>query len=161
MPLVAPVQSTFGLGSNFIARLAASGVALDFSTYLGDLHQDLHALAPELNGSLWIAESASLSRIDFAPPATQGGVPLVRTVNNGASFIPGDVVAPGEIVSLIGQELAPTSQSSNAGSLPQSLQGVSVTVGGIAAPLYYVSASQINLQVPVELTLGSAQLIVH
>lgn len=117
------------------------------------------ALTP--NGSLWIAEPTGLARIDFQPPVTQPGVPLVLSVNNAASFIPGDVVAPGEIVTLIGEELAPAIQAAGQGSLPSSIQGVSVSIGGIAASLFYVSPSQINLQAPFELPPGSAPLIVQ
>jgi uncharacterized protein (TIGR03437 family) len=40
--------------------------------------------------------------------------------------------------------------------LPTTLGGVSVTVGGIAAPLYFVSPGQINLQIPYGLTPGIA-----
>lgn len=45
--------------------------------------------------------------------------------------------------------------------MPQSLQGVSVTIGGIPAPLLYVSPGQINLQVPFELPLGITDLVVR
>ena len=45
--------------------------------------------------------------------------------------------------------------------LPQALQSVSVTIGGLTAPLFYVSAGQINFQVPPELPLGAAALVVR
>jgi uncharacterized protein (TIGR03437 family) len=41
-----------------------------------------------------------------------------------------------------------------------SASGTSVTINGIAAPLLYVSATQINLQIPYELAAGSANLVV-
>jgi uncharacterized protein (TIGR03437 family) len=44
--------------------------------------------------------------------------------------------------------------------LPPDLGGVSVSIGGIAAPLLYVSPSQINLQVPFETPLGSAAITI-
>ena len=114
------------------------------------------SLAP--NGSLWIAGLGKTARIDFQPPTTPPGVPLVLSVNNGASFIAGDIVAPGEIVSLFGKELAPAAEVATSVRLPRAIQGVSVTIGGIAAPLFYVSPTQINFQVPFELPLGSASL---
>jgi len=42
----------------------------------------------------------------------------------------------------------------------KSASGTSVTINGIAAPLLYVSATQINLQIPYELAVGSALLVV-
>ncbi len=158
-PLVNAVQPGFGLGANFIARL--SGATLDFSTYLGGLHNDLYSIALAPNGSLWTAGITGLARIDFQPPATQPGVPQVFTVYNAASFNPGDAVAPGEIVTLIGSELAPAAQATSSTTLPRTMQGVSVLIGGVAAPLFYVSPGQINFQMPVESALGSVTLTVQ
>ena len=45
--------------------------------------------------------------------------------------------------------------------LPQTLAGVSATVNGIAAPLYYVSPGQLNVQVPYEVGAGPAVLGVN
>ena len=161
--LVNPLQPTFGLGSNFIALLSASGNSLDFSTYLGDLHNDIniHALALDRSGALWMTGISGLLRIDFRTPAVQPGVPQVFAVYNAASYRIGDVVAPGEIVTLIGQELAPAAQTATSGSLPRMMQGVSVSIGGVAAPLFYVSPEQINFQLPVEIPLGSGSLVVN
>jgi uncharacterized protein (TIGR03437 family) len=36
-----------------------------------------------------------------------------------------------------------------------------VTINGIAAPLLYISAAQINLQIPYEVPAGSARLVVN
>jgi uncharacterized protein (TIGR03437 family) len=70
----------------------------------------------------------------------------------------GAVVVPGAIVSLFGQNLAASAQAAAATPLPTSLAGTSVTVGGIPAPLFYVSPGQINLQVPRRTNLY-AQLV--
>jgi uncharacterized protein (TIGR03437 family) len=42
-----------------------------------------------------------------------------------------------------------------------SASGTTVTINGIAAPLLYVSATQINFQVPYEVAPGSALLVVR
>lgn len=65
-------------------------------------------------------------------------------------------VAPGEIVSLYGSGLGPLEGFSLGldpltGRLPVSGPGVNVTFNGIAAPLYFVSATQLNVQAPYEL----------
>ncbi|HEY3838043.1 MAG TPA: protease pro-enzyme activation domain-containing protein [Bryobacteraceae bacterium] len=69
-------------------------------------------------------------------------------VTNGASFQ--QAYAPGMVLSVFGTGLAPEVQLAGALPLPLSMQGVSATVNGYAAPLYYVSPGQINLQVPYE-----------
>ena len=42
--------------------------------------------------------------------------------------------------------------------LPLDIAGVSATVNGVSAPLYYVSPGQINVQVPYETGIGFAVL---
>jgi adhesin/invasin len=83
-------------------------------------------------------------------------------ITNGASFA-SSIVAPGEIVSLFGVNLGPaTGQSTLAagGLLATSQAGISVTVGGTPAPLYFVGANQINLQVPWEVAGNSSTPVV-
>jgi uncharacterized protein (TIGR03437 family) len=78
-------------------------------------------------------------------------------VVNAASFMPGPI-APGELVSIFGSALGPptpvalTNLDPATNRVPVSLGGVAVTFDGIAAPLLYVSSSQINVQVPFELS---------
>jgi uncharacterized protein (TIGR03437 family) len=64
----------------------------------------------------------------------------------------GVMAAPGSAATLYGTFPLLPSISSPPGSLPTTLSGVSVMINGVAAPLYYISASQINLQIPWELT---------
>ena len=67
---------------------------------------------------------------------------------NGASFLHN--YAPGMALSVFGTGLAPAIQLDGVLPLPLTMQGVSATVNGVAAPLYYVSPTQINLQIPYE-----------
>ena len=73
-------------------------------------------------------------------------------VVNAASYtgsVKGEaLVVGGAIFSIFGENLAATEQTAGATPLPFSLGGTSVTVAGIAAPLFYVSPRQINFQVP-------------
>jgi uncharacterized protein (TIGR03437 family) len=46
-------------------------------------------------------------------------------------------------------------------TLPVSLNGAKVTIGGKDAPLLYVSGSQINAQVPVDVPAGAATVVVN
>jgi hypothetical protein len=75
---------------------------------------------------------------------------------------PGVPLAPGTIVQIYGSNL--TSQTTPASEipLPSSLNQTSVIIGGIPAPLYYVSPGQINAEIPFELTAGNSyQVIVN
>jgi len=77
------------------------------------------------------------------PPAINAG-----GVVNGASF--SGSLAAGSIASLFGTGFAPAAQAADKLPLPTTLGGVSVSVNGFPAPLFYVSPLQINFQVPWE-----------
>jgi len=81
-------------------------------------------------------------------------IPVVREdgVLNGASFAlsgqPGHAVAPGSLVSIFGDQFAAGSEEASSIPLPISLQGVRVTFNDKPAPVLFVSANQINAQLP-------------
>ena len=100
----------------------------------------------------------------------QLGAPV--TSNPKISFIEAAVldpaqtmVAPGSLFSIFGSSLAKvagnTSGFNNTDSLPNSLNGVSVTVGGRTAPLLYVGPGQINAQVPFDITTVGQPIVVN
>jgi uncharacterized protein (TIGR03437 family) len=60
----------------------------------------------------------------------------------------GDQLAPLSIGSLYGKNLAGALASAGAPPLPLSMQGVTMTINGVIAPLFFVSPTQINFQVP-------------
>lgn len=74
-----------------------------------------------------------------------------RSIVNAASYSPESGIAPGSIISLFGTNLASGTRQAQTPSLPRVLEGTSVTIDGVPAPLFYVSPTQINLQVPQEL----------
>jgi uncharacterized protein (TIGR03437 family) len=78
-------------------------------------------------------------------------------VVNGASYAP--VLTPGGLATIFGYGLASTSTSATSLPLTNVLGGTQVTVGGMLAPLLYVSPSQINFQVPWELA-GESQAVI-
>ncbi len=84
----------------------------------------------------------------------------VTSVGNGASF--SQSFAPGMLMSVFGTGLS----SGDPETIPSAplpvtaASGTSVTINGIAAPLLYISATQINLQIPYEVAAGSAILVV-
>jgi uncharacterized protein (TIGR03437 family) len=64
-------------------------------------------------------------------------------------------LGPGNIVQIYGSGLAAQTSSPTVLPLPTLINGTIVVIGGIQAPLYYVSATQINAQIPFELTAGN------
>jgi uncharacterized protein (TIGR03437 family) len=72
--------------------------------------------------------------------------PTTGGVSNGASFQPN--ISPGSLISIFGANLALETQVAASVPLPAILSRTSVTIGGILDPLYFVSATQINTQVP-------------
>jgi uncharacterized protein (TIGR03437 family) len=89
--------------------------------------------------------------------------PLVlASVVNGASFQPG--IVPGSWATIQGVNLSAVTDTWDNfivnGKLPTTVDGVSVTVGGQAAYIYYVSPGQINFIVP-EVPAGSQQVTVQ
>lgn len=72
-------------------------------------------------------------------------------VVNGASFLQGASV--GTWMSIFGENLAPTTRiwdiaDFQGSKMPTSLEGVSVTVRGVPAPVQFISPGQINIQIP-------------
>jgi uncharacterized protein (TIGR03437 family) len=78
---------------------------------------------------------------------------------NAASSAPFTAhLSPGEYLTLYGSGLAASAASAPKLPLPTNLNGVSVLINGIAAPINFVSPTQINVVVPFETTQGVAQI---
>ncbi|MCZ2148896.1 MAG: S8 family serine peptidase [Bryobacterales bacterium] len=68
--------------------------------------------------------------------------------------------APGMIMAVYGTAMGNFAQPAGAVPLPQYLAGFEATVNGVAAPLYYVSPGQVNVQIPYETQPGQAKLVI-
>jgi uncharacterized protein (TIGR03437 family) len=75
---------------------------------------------------------------------------------NTATFSKAQPLAPSTIAAAFGQILAPVA-SSSALPLPTALGGITLTIGGIDAPLLFASGGQVNAQIPAELAPNSRQ----
>ncbi len=121
----------------------------------------------------WIFDTQGWT--EFATIATSGAfvlgpvntpvVPMITKVANAEGESP--VIAPNTWVEVKGSSLAPTgdtriwgSSDFIGGALPTNLDGVSVTVNGVAAYVYYFSPSQINILTPPNPISGSVQVVV-
>lgn len=81
----------------------------------------------------------------MVPPAVNAGGMV-----NGATFGAQSVTA-GSIVSLFGTNLALSAAAAQTVPLLTTLAGTTVQLNGIAAPLFYASPTQMNLQIPWQL----------
>jgi uncharacterized protein (TIGR03437 family) len=82
-------------------------------------------------------------------------LPTINSVVNAASFAKG-AVSPGEIVTLFGTNMGPTTAAYAAvdpttSKLATTIGGVQVFFNGILAPMIYASATQISAIVPYEM----------
>jgi uncharacterized protein (TIGR03437 family) len=96
------------------------------------------------------------------PSVTSGGI------LNGASFVSGQAVTPGSLISIFGTNFAAHAASADTIPLSNTLGGVSVEfVNGntkVSAPMLFADSTQLNVQVPWEIlpsgTLTSVNVIV-
>lgn len=84
-------------------------------------------------------------------------VPVITPNGTVHSFDPlvGGALAPGTIIAIYGQNLAASASQPTMIPLPTIYNGTSALIGGIPAPLYYISPTQVNAQIPFELLPGS------
>jgi uncharacterized protein (TIGR03437 family) len=119
-------------------------------------------LALDTNGDLYIADSSNNVVRLMTPTA-----PAVasRGVISASGFGAFNAIAPGSWIEIYGTNLALDSrlwdnldfQGNNA---PTSLDGVTVTIGGQAAYIDYISGGQVNAQVPFNVSAGPQPVVV-
>ncbi len=104
-------------------------------------------------GNIFIADTNhNLIRevVGGAASGTGSSGPVITDVENGASFLPGAVA--NSWVTIKGSNLSPVTDNwSNSivnGVLPTSLDGVSVSMGGKPAYVYYITPGQLNVLAP-------------
>ena len=113
-------------------------------------------------GKIYIADSQNNAIRMLTPATPQVGTGGVITAGDfGASA----TVAPGSWIEIYGSNLAAGTRSwgttdFNGSAAPTELDATSVTVGGQSAYVAYISANQVNAQVPLNVAAGTQQLIV-
>ncbi len=148
--------------SSVTASAAMSGTWLTAATVSGGISvtADPTGLSPDTYiGTVTIASNGvngnvvipvQLTVVAQGPPvASAGGV-----VNNG-TFANGEPLAEGDVAAVFGNQfLFDVPQFAGSVPLTTTLDGVQVLVNGVAAPLYYASAGQINFEVPIDAATG-------
>ncbi len=90
--------------------------------------------------------------------------PLITYVESAVQDPRITTVAPGELVFIAGQNLAkvPGDLSGFNGltAFPGALNGIGVTIGGVRAPIQSVAPDRVFAQVPFEVAVGSAPVVV-
>ncbi len=154
-----PAFPNFGwsTGSEFVAQLNASGFAVYSALYpSGTVSQ---SLAVDAVGLLHTAGCNA-----FVSTLNPGSPPTMRIFDFGNVF-GGKATArisPSEVISIYGPGIGPAvavPAIPTSGFFPKTLGGVQVTINGIAMPLFYVSANQINAVVPKGIAMNSAALV--
>jgi uncharacterized protein (TIGR03437 family) len=119
------------------------------------------ALAINAAGSIWVADTLNnaVRLLQFTGSGT-----TVSAVTSGASLLNGPV-APGEVIVIWGSGLGPGQlalyQPDANGNVPTNVGGTSVYINGVAAPVFYASASQVAAVVPFGISGSLAQLYVQ
>ncbi len=134
-------------GSPYDARI------LLFRACAGEPHTGVTLTDATGSYRTWIADGFGPDWNPVRPPTI-----ATNSVVNAGSFLP--QVSAGALASVFGTNLA-TATVSASGPFPTILGGVSVTVNGQAAPIFFVSGGQVNFQVPWETATGSAKVVVN
>lgn len=84
---------------------------------------------------------------------SKASAPIINTGGIVDAFSPqvGAALSPGDIVAIYGTSLSTSTAQAAAVPLPTTLGGASVRVGGMSAPLFYASPTQINAMIPYSL----------
>jgi uncharacterized protein (TIGR03437 family) len=133
---------TYSVGSNCIgsARISNSAGTIAYQ----------FAIAEDGQAALFFSTTPGYVVGGIAEP--QFSAPQSAVVNSG-SFAPNSL-SPGSLFSIFGDSLASQTATAQALPLPGSMAFTQVLVNGEAAPLVYVSPTQINAQMPLDIPTG-------
>jgi uncharacterized protein (TIGR03437 family) len=154
-------SSTGGaLAPNGIYNLSFRGTPASVSIgYTTDNPPQINNVVTLFAGVVVSYSAAGAGSVTFVATVPTGQ-PGITTVVNAASLLPN--IAPYSLVTIMGSNLASTTDTWNtsiaAGTLPTSLDGVSVMVGGTPAYISYISPAQINFLVPQTSSTGTVSI---
>jgi uncharacterized protein (TIGR03437 family) len=156
----APQPCYNGGNDVFLAHFGPQG-QLEDSTFVGDPHVSLPSnnYLP-VDGAVMLLSTTggtgnmpAFEQVRFGEPGWSAPACITPVVLNGATLnSQSQVVAAGEVVSLVGNGIGPATGVAYQGlPVPRMLGGVQVFFDGIQAPLLYAQSNQVNAIVPVEM----------
>jgi uncharacterized protein (TIGR03437 family) len=183
-PLLGPLQPASGFGGVFVTKFDPTGSTIDFSTNIYDPTNN-GGMFPggvdvDPQGNIYVAgytanahlpvtagafQTVNLGETDAFIVKISPSGPAVSLVANAEGN--SATIAPNTWVEIKGVNLAPAGdsriwQSSDFvnGNMPTQLDGVSVTVNGKSAYLWYISPTQVNILTPPDAISGSVNVVV-
>ncbi len=113
-------------------------------------------IAADKQGNLYVADTYNYRIRKLTPRG--GSAPQVAGLLHGASGDPR--LSPGSLFSIYCNFTLTGQDSAGAPPWPNALNGVTVTINGVLAPLYSMNANQINGQIPYETQTGPATAVI-
>ncbi|MCX6613492.1 MAG: IPT/TIG domain-containing protein [Acidobacteria bacterium] len=112
---------------------------------------------------LSLSERGGTVSFDYTAVLPAAGGPAIAAVVDGAGFT--RQISPGSWITITGTALAASTRIWGGAdfigtALPTQLDGVSVTVGGVPAFVYFISPGQLNVLVPQSLRTGNLDVVV-
>jgi uncharacterized protein (TIGR03437 family) len=153
-PMASPLELQAG---GFVSKFSPDLTQLLFSTSF----DQVNALALDADGQVYVAgvvypgpnmpSQAYFAEIDATPIAVS--IDNVLSAGLFANLTPGqgETLAPGKVIRVVGRGIGPATRTPGiikAGVITNTVAGVQVTFDGVAAPLLYVSATEIGCIVP-------------
>ncbi len=139
----------YATGTN-VSLSAVANSGFKFAHWEGDLVGSSNGGALSMTSPHVV--QADFATVPFIPPA---GIQSVTGPTPDGS------IAPGSLVAIYGTNLTAATQSGPTNPLAQTIGGITVTAGNFLLPLLVVSPSQINAQIPWEMTPGNYSLAIH
>ena len=151
-----PSAQGWSQGGDFLVEFNPTGSALAYSARYPN---GTISTAVALDTTLLIHTAGAtgiLSGIaSTAPPS-----PKIFGIGNAAGGPLAGRVSPAEVISIYGPHIGTSAGfAGRVGTYPTSVAGVQVTIGGIPAPLLYLSDGQINAVVPMEVTAQASATV--
>lgn len=152
-------------GLGFVARISPDGASSSAAQLIYDAPACLYESCTGNNVSGWplalrtdgaavvAGTNGTVANVDFS---ASGRLACIADVTDNAQLLS---VAPGQLITLFGTDLAPAIPYVPPGGVEASSSSLGVFFNGIAAPILYTSAQQINVQVPYEIAgLSTVQM---
>jgi len=135
-----------------VPGFSGEGMTGDFASFLNPA-----GVAVDASGNIFVADAGNNRVRMLVPRGTP--TPAITKVQGPSYAVR---LSPGSLFALYGDLFTAPGVTATVSTTPWplSLAGVSISINGFLAPLYYVSKTQVNAQVPFEVTPGTATLII-